>query len=185
MKHRRRPLQCGATVTELTVGLGIAAGAAALAVPSVQDYLHAAKLVSVSNELLADLHLARSEALMRNRRVALCKSADGVQCAGQGGWQQGWIVFQDENNNGEVDPGEETIAAHAALEGSMRLSGNQPVAKYISFTALGATKLTGGSFQAGTLTLCRASAVPTPSRQVILNSVGRPRVQRATVPACA
>lgn len=184
METTRRP-QRGATITEILVGLGIAAGAAGLAAPPLQDFLQASALAAASNELLADLHLARSEALKRNRRVALCKSADGLQCAGQGGWHQGWIVFQDENNNGELDEGEEMIAAHGALQEGMRLTGNQYVARYISFTAVGATKRTGGGFQAGTLTLCRASAAPTSSRQVILNAVGRPRVQRGTVAACA
>lgn len=177
--------QRGATVTEVVVGLGIAAGAAGLAAPAMQEFLRASELTTASGELLADLHLARSEALQRNRRVALCKSADGLQCTGQGGWQQGWLVFQDENNNGVLDDGEEKVAVHGALQQGMRVTGNQHVAHYISFNALGATQLTGGGFQAGTLTLCRASAAPTPSRQVILNAVGRPRVQRATVPMCA
>lgn len=185
MEPTRCARQRGATLTEILVGLGVAAGAAGLAAPPLQDYLHASALAAASNELLADLHLARSEALKRNRRVALCKSADGLQCAGQGGWQQGWIVFQDENNDGALDDGEEKIAVHAALQEGMRLTGNHHVSRYISYTALGATKLPGGGFQAGTLTLCRASGVPTPSRQVILNAVGRPRVQRATVPVCA
>jgi type IV fimbrial biogenesis protein FimT len=184
MKHLPARRQRGATLAEVTVGLGIVAGAAGLAAPPLQDFLRASALTAASNELLADLHLARSEALKRNRRVALCKSANGLQCTPQGGWQQGWIVFQDENNNGALDGGEEKVATHGALQQGMRLTGNQHVAHYVSFNALGATKLTGGGFQAGTLTLCRASGEPTPSRLVILNAVGRPRVQRATVAAC-
>lgn len=185
MKQLPARRQRGATLAEVTVGLGIVAGAAGLAAPPLQDFLQASALTAATNELLADLHLARSEALKRNRRVALCKSPDGQQCTAQGGWQQGWIVFQDGNNNGAFDAGEEKVAAHGALREGMRLTGNQHVAHYISFHPVGATRLTGGGFQAGTLTLCRASARPTPSRQVVLNAVGRPRVQRATVPACA
>lgn len=185
MEHKPACRQRGATLTELTVGLGIVAGAAGLAAPPLHDFLQASALTAASSELLVDLHLARSEALKRNRRVAMCKSPDGLQCAAQGGWEQGWIVFQDENNNGAFDAGEEKVAAHGALQPGMRLTGNQHVAQYISFNPLGAAKLTGGGFQAGTLTLCRASAGPTPSRQVILNAVGRPRLQRTTLPACA
>jgi type IV fimbrial biogenesis protein FimT len=177
--------QRGATLTELVVGLGIAAGALGMAVPAVQDSVHSARLTSASNELLADLYLARSEALKRNRRVALCKSPDGLQCSSDGGWEQGWIVFHDENNSGEVDAGEERINHHGPLEPPLRLVGNQPVASYISYSAIGASKLTGGGFQAGTLTLCRRSATPTPSRLVVLNAVGRPRIQRTTAADCA
>jgi type IV fimbrial biogenesis protein FimT len=184
MEPIRPAHQRGASLTELVVALGIAAGAAGLAAPALQEFLQASTLTSASSEVLADLHRARSEALMRNRRVAMCKSADGLQCTNQGGWERGWILFHDENNDGVVDADEERIGRREALPADLRLRGNHYVANYISFTALGATKLTGGAFQAGTLTLCRVSATPTPSRQVILNSVGRPRVQRATVAYC-
>ena len=63
----------------------------------------------------------------------------------------------------------------------MRLSGNQNVSRYVSFTPTGATRLIGGGFQAGTLTVCRESAEAGEARQIILNAVGRPRVQRSTV----
>lgn len=185
MRGTRRPGLRGLSLLESVVGLALAAGVFAVSVPAMQGWLHAADLAAAANELLADLHLARSEALKRNRRVALCKSADGQQCSAERGWEQGWILFHDENNDGSVDAGEELIYRREALPAHLSLAGNQPVAKYISFTALGVTKTTGGGFQAGTLTLCRRSARATPSRQVILNSVGRPRVQRSTVPACA
>lgn len=172
------------SLAEVLVTLGIVGTVIGTAAPAAGDMVEAVRLSSASSDILGDLYLARMEALKRNRRVALCKSADGLQCSAAGGWEQGWIVFHDENNNGAVDPGEELISRHEPLPASLRLSGNQPVAKYISYTALGASKLTGGGFQAGTLTLCRRSAEPTPSRQLVLNSVGRPRVQRSTVPMC-
>ena len=45
----------------------------------------------------------------------------------------------------------------------------------------GATKLVGGGFQAGTLTLCRQSGRAGEGRQIILNAVGRPRVQKVAL----
>ncbi len=174
----------GATLIEVVVALGLLAAAAGLVAPPLHDLLQATALASTSNELLADLHRARSEALKRNRRVAMCKSADGIQCTKQGGWERGWILFHDENNNGTVDAGEERIGRREALPADLRLRGNQYVANYISFTALGMTRLTGGAFQAGTLTLCRRSSSPTSARQVILNAVGRPRVQKTQVATC-
>ena len=80
-----------------------------------------------------------------------------------------------------VDAGEELISRRGALPVGLRLSGNQNVARYISFAAIGFTKLTNGGFQAGTLTLCQASERPTAARQVVLNALGRPRVQNQTV----
>jgi len=174
----------GATLVECVVTLGIVAGALRMGVPAFSDMLQNTALVSASQDVLMDLHLARAEALKRNRRVALCKSSDGLQCTKAGGWEQGWLVFHDENNNGRRDDGEELIARREALGAMLRLRGNQPVANYISYTPLGASKYTTGGFQAGTLTLCRVSAGATPSREVILNALGRPRVQKATAASC-
>lgn len=180
----RRSFQLGTTITELVVGLALVAVVMSLSVPALAELVHASELSAATGELLADLQLARAEALRRNRRVALCKSPDAARCSTQGGWEQGWIVFHDENRDGERDEDEEVLARHAALPASLRIVGNQPVASYITYSAVGASKLTGGGFQAGTLTLCRRSGAPTTARQVILNSVGRPRVQKATVPRC-
>jgi type IV fimbrial biogenesis protein FimT len=184
MKHGRLCPQRGLSLIESVVALGIAAGALGAALPAMQDFVQAASLSAASDELLADFQLARSEALKRNRRVALCKSADSLRCTAAGGWEQGWIVFHDENNNGRADAGEEVIRRRESLRGDLRARGNQPVADYVSYTALGVTKSRNGAFQAGTLTVCRVSALPGEGRQLIVNAVGRPRIQRATVASC-
>jgi type IV fimbrial biogenesis protein FimT len=142
------------------------------------------RLTSASNNFLSHMYLARSEAIKRNARVALCKSADGATCASSGGWEQGWVVFHDTNNNGLLDAGEPVIARQQALPAALRLTGNQNVAKYVSFEPSGATRTVGGAFQAGTLTLCRQSVASNEARQIILNAVGRPRVQRLEIASC-
>jgi type IV fimbrial biogenesis protein FimT len=179
-KHANR----GASLVEVLTAIAVSLLLLSLGMPRMQEVLHSVMLTAASNDLLSDLHAARSEALRRNRRVSLCKTADGAQCAGHGGWEQGWIIFHDENRNGTIDAGEEVIRRHEALDSQLRLTGNQPLAKYISYNPLGASKLTGGGFQAGTMTLCRLSPDATPGRLVIVNALGRPRVQRVTVPYC-
>lgn len=168
----------------MTVAVGIAAGALRMALPSLEGMVQSARLAGASQDLLMDLHRARTEALKRNRRVALCKSANGEQCTTAGDWDQGWITFHDDNGNGRRDAGEERVGAHEPLPPALRLRGNQPVANYVSYTPLGSTKLTTGGFQAGTLTLCLRSVGPGEAREVILNVVGRPRLQKARVASC-
>jgi type IV fimbrial biogenesis protein FimT len=176
--------QTGFSLIEIVATTGIMATALLVAMPGLSDLGRSSVLDAAAQELQLALHLARSEAIKRHRRVTLCKSADGLHCAQAAGWEQGWILFHDANGNGALDQGEERIARHEALQGQLLLRGNQPVADYISFTGLGATRLVTGGFQAGTLTLCRSSAGATAARQVILNSVGRPRLQNATVTSC-
>jgi type IV fimbrial biogenesis protein FimT len=142
------------------------------------------RLSAYSNVFVSQLNLARSEAIKRNGRVALCKSANGSACAATGGWEQGWMVFHDANNNGTREPGEALIRRGEALPAGYRILGNELVARYISFSPFGGTRLASGAFQAGTITVCKQSDGPSEGRQVVINSVGRPRVQRASVNLC-
>lgn len=172
------------SLTECVAALGVVGGALHVAVPAVHETIQASRLSAASQDLLSDLYLARSEALKRNRRAAVCKSAEGATCTREGGWEQGWIVFHDEDNDGALGAGEEVIRRHERMPDGLRARGNQPIANYVSYTPLGTTKFVGGGFQAGTFTVCHVTAGATVSRQVIINSVGRPRLQRAPVAEC-
>lgn len=176
--------QRGVSLLESVVTLGLVAGTLQMAAPAFSDYLDATRLSAASQELYSDLQLARIEAIKRNRRVALCKSADARSCASEGGWEQGWILFHDENNNGQADAGEEVIARHAALPEGLRAHGNQPVDEYISYTPLGATRSRSGALQAGTVTVCRFSGTTSATRELVINVMGRPRVQKGTAANC-
>jgi type IV fimbrial biogenesis protein FimT len=183
----RRPFNYSAngfTLLELLVVVTAMLVLLLVAAPSMSAVVNSIRLTSASNNFLSHMYLARSEAIKRNARVALCKSADGATCASSGGWEQGWVVFHDTNNNGLLDAGEPVIARQQALPAALRLTGNQNVAKYVSFEPSGATRTVGGAFQAGTLTLCRQSVASNEARQIILNAVGRPRVQRLEIASC-
>jgi type IV fimbrial biogenesis protein FimT len=175
----------GFTLVETLIVLATVAVLLAIGVPSMASTIKSVKLRSASDVFVSGLLLARSEAIKRNARTVLCKSADGSACALTGGWEQGWIVFPDINNNGARESAEDIILREAPLAEGVRVVGNPNVAKYVSFTPSGATKLVGGGFQAGRLTVCHQSAAPGEARQIILNAVGRPRVQKTRVADCA
>jgi type IV fimbrial biogenesis protein FimT len=176
--------QQGFSLIELVTVLAIAGLLASMAAPSFSQLAASLQLTSASNALVSSLYLARSEAIKRNGRVVLCKTSDGMVCANNGSWDQGWIVFHDVNNNGLRETTETVIHRQLALGASVRVTGNATVDSYISFVSTGGTKLVGGGFQAGTLILCRASSAAGDSRQIILNAAGRPRVQKTWVSSC-
>jgi len=174
----------GLTLVELLVVLAIAGILLGTAVPSFKGLIRSMKLTDAANDLFASLVLARSEAAKRHSRVTMCKSADGSTCARTGGWEQGWIVFDDADSDGIRDDSEQIVQTVGPLPADMRLSGNLNVSKYISYAPTGETKMASGAFQAGTVTLCNVSSGGEDARQIVLNATGRPRAQRARVASC-
>lgn len=170
----------GFTLIELLVSLSIAAILLVVALPNLTNSAPRGRLTSQANAFLATLHLARSEAIKRNGRVVVCKSSNGTDCVADGngsGWDQGWIVFHDSNNNGLHEAAEALIETHQPLARGFSLTGNGNVDDFISFHPSGAAMLTSGAFQSGTLTLCRATpTVFSEGRQIVLSGAGRARV---------
>lgn len=168
----------GVTLIELLVTVAILAILLAIGVPGFQDFFASNRAITSTSDFMTSLSIARSEAIKRGQRVVVCKSANPLAalpaCTSADTWAQGWIVFVDDNNDAtrqnSVD--EPILRVHAALE-QTSFSGNANVADYVSFTGTGATKMTSGAIQSGTLTLC-ASPV---QREVIISSGGRIRVR--------
>ncbi|MGQ9860680.1 MAG: GspH/FimT family pseudopilin, partial [Thiobacillaceae bacterium] len=107
MTQRR---QSGVTLIELLVTISIAAILMAIAVPGFQDFFRRNRLDGATSDLMATLNYARSEAIRRGVPVSVCRSSNGTSCSG--GWQQGWIVFTNPDNDDTVDAGEEILRVH-------------------------------------------------------------------------
>jgi type IV fimbrial biogenesis protein FimT len=67
------------------------------------------------NTLLADLALARSEAIKRGQSVTVCQSDSTTDCTGSSSWHQGWVVFADANSNRSVDVDESMLRVQQPL----------------------------------------------------------------------
>ena len=180
----KRSVSAGFTLIELMVVVALVAILQTLAAPAFSSMVNSMRLSTAVNSLFSSLLLARSEAIKRNARAVVCKSVTGDACVTSGGWEQGWIVFHDANNNAAVDAGEVLLLRQQALPSSIRFTGNAPVASYVSYTPMGTTSYTSGAFQAGTLTVCGASASAVEARQIVISSAGRPRTVKTMVQDC-
>ena len=174
----------GFTLIELLVVLAVAGILQTLAAPALTTMVNSIRLTSAVNALFSSLILARSEAIKRNSRAVVCKSASGQACSATGGWEQGWIVFHDPNNNAVRDAGEDLLSREPALSQLFRFTGNSPLSNYVSYTPTGTTSYASGAFQAGTLTVCPESATRVDARQIVISSAGRPRTVKTTVAQC-
>lgn len=102
MQH---PLPCtgsrGFTVIELMITIVLLVILIGLAAPSFSDILRDQRIKTATFDVYASLVFARSEAIKRNQRVAVCaKNADGNGCENSTDWALGWIVYLDADGNG-------------------------------------------------------------------------------------
>lgn len=144
----------GFTLLELIITVSIAAILIAVAVPSFSNIIKDNRLTSHINDFIVDANLARSEAMKSGTRVTMCpKNTAGTGCTTN--WENGWIIFKDENANATVDGEEKAMRVHEALAGSsitLRSSGDTN--EYLSFNSQGLAKTSSGATLTGEIILC-------------------------------
>jgi type IV fimbrial biogenesis protein FimT len=169
-------------MAEACVTLAVVAILSGLAAPPMRAVVDNQRIRAGTEDFVLALRVARSEAVKRNTRVAVCKASTGI-CTKGGAWDQGWLVFEDRNNNGTLDANETLLRAWPALAQDLRLRGNSPVDDYVSFTPMGRTRSTSNALQMGTITLCKLGSSTT-SREIVINNSGRVNVISAGLVTC-
>lgn len=179
----------GFTLIELLVTIAIAAILLALAVPSFRETTLNNQRATLTNELLADLNYARTQAVSLRAPVTVCRTVGPTAplptCATGTGWEEGWIVFVDSNNNGTLEAADATRdvngdgitnasdAAPLRRQGAAQIftiRGNGlpalGVVNRISFAPTGAAN-------AGTLIACDSRDDFTKARAIVVSLGGR------------
>lgn len=110
------------SLIELMVVLGVASFLLTTAVPNLRSTLQNNLAATQVNYLVVSLTTARSEAIKRSERVAICASVDQICCSGSNNWATGWILFTDEGAVGTLDPGDTIIRVQEPLKGTTVLT---------------------------------------------------------------
>jgi len=117
--------QHGFTLYELMITVSIVGVVLAFSVPNLRAFTQNSRMTSTANDLHAAFHLARSESSRAKTNITICASAnsmaDTANCGGA--WDQGYIVFVDEDGNLDRSGIEETVLrAHPKIAKGVSLA---------------------------------------------------------------
>ena len=189
-KPHLHPRLRGFTLIELMVTVAILAVLLSIAVPSFRESIMNARMTGLANDIMADLNVARAEAVRRNARAYLCTSSNGTTCTGSA-WNLGWIVYVDANNNGVQDsPAEPALKARPALSTGSNLLVQNDLAggggsRQVLYRPSGASNV-GGAVVSFILCDARNTAAvgveraENRGRLIQVETTGRPLVTRRT-----
>jgi len=163
--------QSGFTAIELMVTVAIVAILAALALPSFQASLRSNRVATTTNEVLASLALARTEAIRGLGPAGVCPSADGNDCATTTDWAGGWVVWRENRLSGGVI--ERAVVRY--VQPKQRTTVTGPDAG-IDFTVQGRAQ--NGAEQIGVSPVDAAD----PARCVMVNAAGQARTAQGACP---
>ncbi len=145
----------GLSLTELLVTVGIVGVLAATALPAFGRFAGQSRVTVAANEFVFSLQTARSEAIKRIAPVVLCPSsdvaADDPVCSAAG-YESGWIVYVDANNNGAGDAGEPVLLRTEAPEGNIVFAA-VGIGSRVRFNGSGASVQNNGAPLPGSVTL--------------------------------
>jgi len=180
-----KPKRAGFTLIELITTIAVASILLSLAVPGVRNFTMNARQAGSINEFVSAMHLARNTAITTNSRVTVCASAGGDNCEATT-WNQGWLVFIDDNSDQLVTPGERVIGAGA---GSVSLDiDSAQFGRFFMYRPNGRVMNAAVTTNTGEFTVCDERGADH-ARVVIVDISGRPRLSavkaNGAAPACS
>ncbi|MFV1972115.1 MAG: GspH/FimT family pseudopilin [Thiohalobacterales bacterium] len=165
--------QRGFTLIELLITIVVATILVVLAVPAFHNFVQNNRITAQVNELVTALTLVRSEAVKRKQTVSICSSSNTTSCTGN--WDQGWIVFVDDNSNGIKNGADQILRVREGLDGGATLTETASVSS-IQFDRLGSASVSA-NFELR-IPNCKGNQ----ARDISLLVTGRTSVNRVNCP---
>ncbi|QEP45118.1 pre-pilin like leader sequence [Ectothiorhodospiraceae bacterium BW-2] len=123
----------GFTLVELMVTVVVLMILTTVATPSMVSLIADNRATSVASSLSSAFSLARSEAVVRGQSSAVCSSSNGSSCGGS--WNDGWMVFVDEDGNGTHNGSEEILRLWQTPTGEATISATTTAVSYLPLGA--------------------------------------------------
>lgn len=151
--------QSGFTLVELMVTVAVLAILAQVAVPQLSQLFQAQQRLVAARELASGIRSARVAAITRNQTVSIAAIDED--------WSQGWRIFTEYN----ADNLNGTLLVERALNGKVRIVGNNKVAQKLIFGGLGGLQGSGN----GSLFVCLKDR-PVSHYRVVVAITGHVRI---------
>lgn len=179
----------GFTILELMLVLVIASILLLMGVPSMQDVIKNNRLVTINNELVSSMQVARSEAIKQSAVACVCPSSTAGSaapaCDASDNWEAGWIAFTDTSDNCQYEPGDNDVllkiwdgTAFANTVTVRNTSANINAQDFIRFNSRGIPSTTNGISLQGMFKVCDdrglmgADGVTVLGRGIVLTASG-------------
>jgi len=179
--------QHGFTLYELLITVMIVGIVLAFSIPNMQAFTQNSRMTSAANDLHSAFHLARSESSRAKTNITICASTNSMQGAANcgGTWDQGYIVFVDQDGDLDRKGQEETVlrAQPAIAEGVSFAVANDATYFSYSSTGLGRPNV-GGKKAVSQIVMCdergnvKAAGGSSAGRLFVATPLGRATILR-------
>jgi type IV fimbrial biogenesis protein FimT len=176
---RRRPFGHGAgfTIIELMITVALASILLAVAVPSFTQMIVGNRLTTQTNDMVAAISLARSEAIKRNANVTLCRAASNLtDCVTASGTWQNWVIRTTAGivvRQGSVNTFGGTLAMRSTLANDQVVFGPDGLARTNNVMVADHT-----------ITVCSQRRIDRNVREIIMGRGSRTSTRSATTTTC-
>lgn len=162
------------TLLELIVCVSIVGIIASIALPHFHSMMARQESQRIKQYLQQSFQYSKTQARLYRSRVVMCASLNGTECQNNR-WSDGFIIFNDQNQNNQVNDTEEVLV-HQRLDlkyGALRWNGALSRPNVFFNAEQGLPNGSNGSFY-------YCSHYLSQHERIILNNMGHSRTERIT-----
>ncbi len=177
--------QHGFTLYELLITVLIVGVVLTVGVPNMLAFNQNSRMTSTANDIHSAFHLARSESSRAKTNITVCASSSSMGASPdcEGTWNQGFIVFVDDDGDLSVDSGTDSVLrAYPAVDDSITLA-VEGDATYFSFASTGLGRANvGGNTAVSRMVMCDKRGTETAAggrsaaRLFVITPLGRAQI---------